>query len=158
MVFLHRSGLYEPSASLPPSCFHPRPLPSSSLTVSQALPQLQILHKLLHRHLIQEHKVWLPELQALQLRHPCPAVRQPHWIWILKKKRKKKRTRRRGTESSLRKKKEKYGWLVDGLLWAGKALQWSFRVCLVKSQKAVVYKLQHVILSVSPCPHADLYK
>lgn len=45
-------------------------LPSSSLAVSQVLPQFQILYELLHCHLIQEDKVRLPKLQALQLRHP----------------------------------------------------------------------------------------
>lgn len=33
-------------------------------------PQLQVLHELLHRHLIQQHEVRLPKLQPLQLRHP----------------------------------------------------------------------------------------
>lgn len=47
--------------------FDPLPLHTS---VSLASPQLQILHELLHCHLIQEHKVRFPELQALQRRHP----------------------------------------------------------------------------------------
>ena len=52
-----------PPGLLPPSSS------SSSSSSSQALPQLQILQKLLHRDLIQEHEVRLPELQTLQLRH-----------------------------------------------------------------------------------------
>lgn len=54
------------------------------------LPELQILQELLHGHLVQEYKVRLAELEALQLRHPCKRCRD-EWMMTGKTEKEKER-------------------------------------------------------------------
>lgn len=75
-----------------------QPGASSLITVSLVSPQLQILHELLHCHLIQEHKVRFPELQALQRRHPLLpwSPNEPKTVlWVFYKIQRAQRNRNR---------------------------------------------------------------